>query len=109
MPEYLLVDCIGVLVDNAIEAVSENSIISLYLSSENNQVFIAIKNPGPYITDSLLKKMFETGYTTKNDTSKKHGLGLPFLQKCINQYNGSISCSNHIEDGVNFITFKIVV
>ena len=109
MPEYLLMECIAILVDNAMEAVPEDSVISIQLSSQNGQALVEVKNPGSYISDALLKKMFEQGYTTKNDTTQKHGLGLPFLQKTIKQYNGNISCSNHIEDGINYITFKIIV
>ena len=67
------------------------------------------KNPGPYLSDDLLKKMFEVGYTTKNDTQKKHGLGLPFLQKTIRKYNGTISYYNTTEEGENHITFKVTV
>lgn len=109
MPEYLLMQCVGVLVDNAIEAVSEDSVITLHLSSQNGQTIIEVKNSGPHISDTLLKKMFEDGYTTKSDTTKKHGFGLPFLKKCIKQYNGSISCSNHLEEGVNHIMFRVIV
>ncbi len=109
LPEYLLMECIGILVDNAIEAVPQDSVISLQLDSKNGQVIVETKNPGPYLSDQLLKKMFETGYTTKNDTQNKHGFGLPFLQKTVKQYHGSISCQNILEGNENHIIFKIIV
>lgn len=109
LPEYLLMECIGILVDNAIEAVPQDSVISLQLDSENGQVIVETKNPGPYLSDQLLKKMFEVGYTTKNDTQKKHGLGLPFLQKTIKKYHGTISCQNTSNGKENHIIFKIIV
>lgn len=109
LPEYLLMECIGILVDNAIEAVPQDSIISLQLGSENGLVIVETKNPGPYLSDQLLKKMFESGYTTKNDTQKKHGLGLPYLQKTIKQYHGTISCQNTSDGNENYVIFKIVV
>lgn len=109
LPEYLLMECIGILIDNAIEAVPQDSVISLQLGSENGQVIVEVKNPGPCLSDQLLKKIFEMGYTTKNDTQKKHGLGLPFLKKIIRQYHGTISCQN-ISDGTeNYIVFKLIV
>lgn len=109
LPEYLLMECMGILIDNAIEAVPQDSVIYLQLDSQNSQVTVETKNPGPYLSDDLLKKMFEVGYTTKNDTQKKHGLGLPFLQKTIRKYNGTISCYNTTEEGENHITFKVTV
>lgn len=107
LPEYLLMECIGILVDNAIEAVPQDSVIHLELHAEHGQVVVITKNVGAYLSDELLKKMFEVGYTTKNDTEKKHGLGLPFLQRIIKKYNGIISCYN--DPDTNEIVFKVTV
>lgn len=106
IPEYILMQCLGILIDNALEAVSEGTIVPLLIDSKNAQVWIEISNPSPYISDALLNQMFQVGYTTKSN-AKEHGLGLPFLSEHVKKYNGSLLCQNQKKNGENYITFKL--
>lgn len=106
MPEYILMQCLGILVDNALEAVPEGTIIPLSIASKDAKVWIEISNPCPYISDALLEQMFQIGYTTKT-TAKEHGLGLPFLSEHVKKYNGSLLCQNQMKNGENYVTFKL--
>lgn len=82
---------IGVLIDNAIEAVSElddkNIEISLY---ENNKE-LNIKVSNNYKGSIEVDKIFEEGYTTKGDG---HGFGLSLVKKII---DANDNFSNKIE------------
>ena len=107
LPEYTLMECIGILIDNAMEAVAEGTIIPISIDSQNAQVYVEITNPGPFIDDDLLEKMFQKGYTTKNSNPKEHGLGLSYLYEKVRKYHGAIICSNQKQNGQNYITFKL--
>lgn len=106
MPEYILMQCLGILIDNALEAVSEGTIIPLSIDSKDAKVWIEISNPCPYISDALLEQMFQIGYTTKT-TAEEHGLGLPFLSEHVKKYNGTLLCQNQTKSGENYVTFKL--
>lgn len=109
MPEYLLMECTGILLDNAIEASPENSVITAEVDSRDGRAILSIANPGPPISDTLLKKMFKAGYTTKNDASGQHGLGLSFLKNYLEKYNGSIHYSDRRQPDGNYVVFTIEV
>ena len=96
----------GILIDNALEAVSEGTIIPLSIDSKDAKVWIEISNPCPYISDALLEQMFQIGYTTKT-TAEEHGLGLPFLSEHVKKYNGTLLCQNQTKSGENYVTFKL--
>lgn len=108
IPEYILMQCLGILIDNALEAVPEDTIVPLLIDSKNAKVQIHISNPSPYISDDLLNQMFQVGYTTKT-TTKGHGLGLPFLSEHVKKYNGSLLCQNQKKNGENYVTFKLYI
>lgn len=109
MPEYILVECIGILIDNAVEAVAEGTIIPIKIDSKRSKFYMTVSNPGPELDDVLIRKFFQKGYTTKTADRKKHGLGLFYLQQTISKYKGSIFCSNSNENGRTYIHFRLEI
>lgn len=109
LPEYILMELLGILIDNAIEAVTEGDTIFLTLDSTHSKVYAEITNPGPIIDGTLLHNMFQKGYTTKSSNKEQHGLGLFYLKNKLAAYNGTVTVFNHTENDTDYITFKILV
>ncbi len=111
MPEYDLIKVFGILIDNALEAISEEEHVNLSIDSKNNQIIIVISNKGSFIDENLRKKIFTNGYTTKNHLSKgtPRGYGLSNLMELMNHYEGKIYIDNFDINGDNYIEFCIEV
>ena len=108
IPEYELIDIIGILIDNAIEATSDNGTCFFSVDETENEKFkITTKNVGPIMTPELRKLFFRKGYTTKNDEKSAHGLGLYTLKQYIQNYNGSIRFSNEYIDNVSYLIVEV--
>ena len=109
MPEYELIRVIGVLVDNALEAVKQGESVSLHIDSKENRITITTINEGPELSPDLRQKMFSRGYTTKTEDRSSHGLGLPNLKKLVDQYDGRICMDNSYNSGRTFIRIEVTV
>lgn len=97
----------GILVDNAIEASSEEQDICVQINSVENQVYFYISNPGPELTPQLRSLFFTKGYSTKQYDKKQHGLGLYKLKKIADSYNGMIILDNKVADGQMLVCFEV--
>lgn len=90
---------LGILLDNAIEAAKKGKekIIELKIIEEmrfNRNVMI-VKNT--YNNEKInFKKLYEKGYTTKQESDQRHGLGLWEVQKIINK-NDNLKLATSIE------------
>lgn len=106
-PEYILVELFGILLDNAIDAVTPGSVIEVTISSENGKISFQTRNAGHILSPEERSNFFQKGYTTKDKNSKKHsGLGLYRLKNTVqNEYNGTIALWNIGTD----ILFKITL
>lgn len=101
---------LGILIDNAIEAIDIGDKAILLLSSIDNKIHIHIYNKGPVITTELRTKMFQKGYTTKSKSSDiTHGLGLYNLLQLIKKYNGDIELYDELINDINYVHFVIRV
>lgn len=107
VPEYKLIEIMGILVDNAIEASSEEQYIYIQINSVENQVHFYISNPGPELTPQLRGLFFTKGYSTKQYDKKQHGLGLYKLKKIADRYNGMIILDNKVTDGQMLVCFEV--
>lgn len=96
VPENDLIDILGIMLNNMLEATSEYSSCTLTLDSIDNKIIMKTKNEGPRLTADLQNRLFTRGYTTKNDetSSQKHGYGLYNLRKAVLKYNGTFSVMN---------------
>lgn len=110
VPEYILIDLIGILTDNAIEAAPDGGAAHIYLDSINNKIMIKTSNPGPVVTPQFIDMITSSGYTTKNSTDgKPHGLGLPGLLTLIKKYGGELTIDNETIEHINYICFKLEI
>lgn len=105
--EYEIVEVLGVLLDNAIEACQPDDKIYVQIHRVDKKIEIKVSNPHRYIAKSTFIKMFDKGYTTKNMQSKTRGFGLYNVKQLVLQYDGKLITSNREIDGHNYVTIGI--
>ena len=69
---------------------------------ENGQIEVRIKDNGPGIPESHLKKIFEPFFTTK-DTDKGTGLGLSLCHDIVRGHGGSLVVNSEVGEGAEFV------
>ncbi len=80
------------LIDNAIDALSEQGMIWIRTSGEKDSVVVEIADNGPGISPELQSRIFEPFFTTK-EVGAGTGLGLEIAYRIIvSQHNGDIRC-----------------
>lgn len=109
MPEYEIIRILGILIDNALEAVDAPGSATLSLDSSQNQIIISTMNKGPVLSSDLRRNMFTYGYTTKTIDKQHHGYGLPNMKKLVDEYEGKICLDNRTISGQNYICFEVTV
>lgn len=72
------------IIKNGIDAMKGKGKINVMIRSNDNDVFVEIKDTGKGIAKSQFKNIFETGYTTKK---RGWGLGLSLAKRIIEQYH----------------------
>ena len=89
-----LLRCVGILTDNAIEAVKETrGDIDIILTAQNHQVVFLISNP--VSGDIDMNRISQKGYSTKG---KGRGLGLYSYEEITQQYQ-NVSCAVFCKSG----------
>lgn len=104
---HTLITIIGNLIENAFEAVnkSTSSIKEVFIKivESDQKIEIIVKDTGVGIQQQDLKKIFNRGYSTK-DNSK--GVGLDLVQKIVNILEGEINVTSKVDKGT---TFNIII
>ncbi len=97
------------LIDNAIheliEAREDRKRLSIDISEDISQYIISICNSYPVIPRHLYDKIFEKGYTTKEDNESQHGYGLYIVKNIIQKNKGKITVESYEGLGTIFTIF----
>ena len=109
LPEYVLIEIMGILIDNALEATLENGEVFLKLQNRKKRIYLNIRNKGSVLSEKQREQIFRYGYTTKAVEKSRHGLGLSRLNKLVNSYNGMLALSNEVSDNETYIVFELEV
>ncbi len=109
MEEYELIDIIGILIDNAIEAVESyeksKKIIILFFET-NYEKHIVVKNTYEKVKEECFNKFFTKSFSTKGS---QRGFGLYNLNKILsNNKNVKIKVANEKLDNQNYVVFDLV-
>ncbi|WP_302630733.1 sensor histidine kinase [uncultured Clostridium sp.] len=88
---------------NAVTALNDKGIIEVTTYYAIRSVIVQIKNNGPKIDESIIDKIFDTGFTTKENQNKENGFGLSITKEIIERNNGNIS----VKSNDSFTEFKI--
>lgn len=105
-----LLTVLGNLVDNAIEAVTEDGDeptgnqprrVSIELRESSDEVFVAVSDTGPGIHPESLDWVFLDGFTTKEPRGGlRRGVGLALVHRLVKRAGGSIEVTS--VDGARF-------
>ena len=106
VPIYLLIKIIGILFDNAVEAVTEQEEkeVFLSLSESDDEIELVVSNPCEYVQQIVLRDWLRAGYTTKGEG---RGLGLPNVVSLAAKYNFEVKVFNKETKKGNRIVFGI--
>ena len=74
---------------NSIEALDGSGSIKI-----NTYYSFKIQNNGPEIPDKILNKIFDSGFTTKENKESNNGFGLAIVKELVESYNGKIQVSS---------------
>lgn len=112
MPEYELIKVVGILTDNALEAVKPHDCIKIEIDSNDNLIIFTTINKGPKLTPELRANMVKVGYTTKtitNSKASKRGTGLANAKQLLDSYDGKLYIENPPSSGDTLIKFEFIV
>ncbi len=95
---------------NAIEAMPKGGELNIYVSGDDRNVEIRIKDSGSGIPKENMDKLFTPFFTTK-EIGKGTGLGLPLVYGIIKMHSGKISVTSNAntEKGPTGTEFKIIL
>ncbi len=106
--DYTLVEILGILFDNAMEALTESNleekVIRLDIVDERIRVRVCVANTSREFAPQEMAQFFQKGYSSKG---KGHGIGLKKLKKIVLDLKGDIVVSNNKEGDVNFLEFNV--
>ncbi|MCI1581191.1 MAG: ATP-binding protein [Clostridium beijerinckii] len=93
------------IVNNAVKAMKNKGTIIAESYEDLNNIVINIANDGEKIPDNIINKIFDSGFTTKNNNNKNHGYGLSIVRELIEKNNGRIK----VESNEYMTKFTIVL
>ena len=101
------------LVDNALDAMDEKSLVRRELNVTTSQpasdvLQVVIEDSGPGIPEEMRVKVFEPFYSTKGKGGKRAGMGLVMVQQVVNEHNGNITIQTPEKGGCR-ITLELPI
>lgn len=106
--QYELIEIIGILFDNAVEALlkAEKSRKKMIVSIKENddKLNVVVANVSDSYDEDMTERFFEVGYSSKGNG---RGIGLSKLKRMVYDRNGEIMISNEKFSGDNFLTFTV--
>ena len=105
--EYYLIEMLGILLDNAAEAIKEaidNKKVIFEVMEIQNGFQYMVRNPFPYVTYDEIESWFAYEKSTKGP---KRGIGLYHLKCLCEEWKCVVGCQNVEYDSTNYIEFKI--
>lgn len=91
MSEMELQRVISNILRNSVTAMKEKGLITIRTYYGINNIIIKIQNNGPKIEDEIIGKIFEVGFTTKENNNNENGFGLAIVKEIVERHNGKIS------------------
>ena len=90
------------IVRNSVEVLKGSGLLMIKTYYTLNYVVINIQNNGPRIDESIIEKIFQQGFSTKQNKNGDNGFGLYIVKELLEKYNGNISVTSTNEN-TNFI------
>lgn len=108
MPTYRMVEVMGDLINNAIEAMADKESekrLHVSIIEIKNDIKIEVRNVSEFIPRSVISHFFTKGYSQKGEN---RGLGLYNVKKICDEYGYMVLCDNKMIEESNWISFEIV-
>lgn len=110
--EDAAVTVISNIIENAIESLvnfdRKNKFVKVKAFSKDNKYMLSISNNGPKIPEQDMKKIFNAGYSTKDNASKTRGFGLSIVSNELMRCGGVLSVKSSEEITEFLFTFRMV-
>lgn len=107
IPVYKLVEILGNLLMNAVEAMKERTddkVLHVTVIEVNGQFDIEVRNRSEYIDYGKIESFFNKGFSRKG---KNRGLGLYNVKNICNEYSLNILCENKLLEKRNWLSFTV--
>lgn len=107
IPEYQLIEMLGILMDNAIEEaeqVSGKKKIWIYLLTDDQKLYFKVENTCTQTNKDNISKFFSLNYSNKG---ANRGLGLYKLKEMVKKYAGEIYASEKVKENSEVIEFVL--
>jgi two-component system CitB family sensor kinase len=85
-----LVTVVGNLVDNALDAIRPGGRVEVTVRATPAEVVVTVTDTGPGVAPGLVERVFQQGYSTKDETDGHHGLGLAMIRLICVHRGGSV-------------------
>lgn len=95
MSEMEIQRVVSNILRNSVTAMDEKGLITIRTYYGINNVFIKIQNNGPKIEDEIIDKIFDVGFTTKENKCKENGFGLAIVKEIVERHNGKVTVSSN--------------
>ncbi|MBQ6805836.1 MAG: GHKL domain-containing protein [Lachnospiraceae bacterium] len=109
-PEYELVEMLGILLDNAIEALEKVQIskkcLQISVKEEQEKIKVLVANNGVDCKKENINRFFDRGYSSKGEN---RGIGLPKLKYLVDGKKGDLIVYNEKYKEEDFLMFEIVL
>lgn len=107
VPDVYLIEIIGNLLDNAMDEVEsrkKKEKILFSITPKGKGICISVLNEHEKIRYDSYKDFFKQGFSTKG---KNRGVGLPYVKKIVEKYDGNIEIGNVEISGTNYFYIKV--
>jgi two-component system, OmpR family, sensor histidine kinase CiaH len=103
---YSLIDCLVILLDNAIKYSKEGSNVSVTVGKTDSNASISVTDHGIGIATNDIPHIFDRFYRADSARIKAstggYGLGLPIAQKIVDTHKGTIQVKSKVNVGSTF-------
>jgi PAS domain S-box-containing protein len=96
----LLVRAFSILIENALDVLSDGQRILIHGDTENNNCTILVSDTGPGISPDDLPFVFDPFFSTKADGA---GIDLAIVKRIMNSHGGSIEVNSKRGEGTTFV------
>lgn len=107
IPDHKIVEIIGNLFDNAMDAVEQNpveKVIHVKIENRQEDIMFVIYNECEHLAQTDIEKMFLKGVSSKGEN---RGLGLTNVRQICQEYHCDLEVGNRKEDDKNYIQFIV--
>lgn len=85
------------ILKNSIEALNGKGLLMIKSYYSYNHVVISVQNNGQEIDKSIINRIFQQGFSTKENKNGDNGFGLCIVKEIVDKYNGDIGVVSNKE------------